>query len=145
MINLETHSYQREKPQGDSTNRKKDITILLPLSFICADCTCMGPCVRIHESESVVEVHEAKYTEAGLLVQSSRECTPSDLSTAISNLLQPAQAEVVLGQLSMYLVSWGEDMDIYLYVHLTVPCACTYTIAVHVPVCALIRLLQMQV
>jgi hypothetical protein len=24
--------------QGDSTNRKKDITILLPLSFICADC-----------------------------------------------------------------------------------------------------------
>jgi hypothetical protein len=28
------------------------------------------------------------------------------LSTGISNLLQPAQAEVVLGQLSMYLASW---------------------------------------
>jgi hypothetical protein len=26
-------------------------------------------------------------------------CTPSDLSTGISNLLQPAEAEVVLGQL----------------------------------------------
>jgi hypothetical protein len=41
-----------------------------------------------------------------MLVQSSRECTPSDLSTGISNLLQPAQAEVVLGQLSSYLASW---------------------------------------
>ncbi len=36
----------------------------------------------------------------------SRECTPSDLSTGISNLLQPAQAEVVLGQLSTDLASW---------------------------------------
>jgi hypothetical protein len=42
-----------------------------------------------------------------ILVQSSRECTPSYLSTGISNLLQPAQAEVVLGQLSTYLASWG--------------------------------------
>jgi hypothetical protein len=32
--------------------------------------------------------------------------TPLDLSTGISNLLQPAQAEVVLGQLSTYLASW---------------------------------------
>jgi hypothetical protein len=39
MVNLETHSFQTKKTQGDSTNRKKDITILLPLSFICADCT----------------------------------------------------------------------------------------------------------
>jgi hypothetical protein len=39
------------------------------------------------------------------LVQCSREFTPSDLSTGISKLLQPAQAEVVLGQLSMYLSS----------------------------------------
>jgi hypothetical protein len=39
MVNLETHSYQTKKPQGDSTNRKKDIMILLPLSFIYADCT----------------------------------------------------------------------------------------------------------
>jgi hypothetical protein len=38
MVNLETHSYQTKKPQGDSTNRKKDITILLPLSLICANC-----------------------------------------------------------------------------------------------------------
>jgi hypothetical protein len=41
-----------------------------------------------------------------MLVQSSKECTPPYLSTGISNLLQPAQAEVVLGQLSMYLASW---------------------------------------
>jgi hypothetical protein len=33
--------------------------------------------------------------------------TLSDLTTGISNLLQPAQAEVVLGQLSTYLASWG--------------------------------------
>jgi hypothetical protein len=39
-------------------------------------------------------------------VQISRECTPSDLSTGISNLFQPAQAEVVLGQRSTYLASW---------------------------------------
>jgi hypothetical protein len=39
-------------------------------------------------------------------VQISRECTPAYLSTGILNLLQPAQAEVVLGQLSTYLVSW---------------------------------------
>jgi hypothetical protein len=38
-----------------------------------------------------------------LLMQNSRECTPSYLSTGISNLLQPAQADVVLGQLSRYL------------------------------------------
>ncbi len=38
-------------------------------------------------------------------MQSSRECTQSYLSTGISNLLQPAQAEVVLGQLSTYLAS----------------------------------------
>ncbi len=42
----------------------------------------------------------------GLLVQISRECTPPYLSTGISNLLQPAQAEVVLGQRSTYLASW---------------------------------------
>jgi hypothetical protein len=41
-----------------------------------------------------------------MLVQSSRECSPPYLSTGISNLLQPAQAEVVLGQLSRYLASW---------------------------------------
>ncbi len=41
-------------------------------------------------------------------MQCSREFTPSDLSTGISKLLQPAQAEVVLGQLSMYLSSWVE-------------------------------------
>jgi hypothetical protein len=39
-------------------------------------------------------------------VQISRECTPSYLSTGIPNLLQPAQAEVVLGQCSTYLASW---------------------------------------
>jgi hypothetical protein len=39
-------------------------------------------------------------------VQISRECTPPYLSTGISNLLQPAQAEVVMGQRSMYLASW---------------------------------------
>jgi hypothetical protein len=42
----------------------------------------------------------------GLLVQSSKECTPPDLSTGISNLLRPLQAEVVLGQLSMNFASW---------------------------------------
>jgi hypothetical protein len=36
----------------------------------------------------------------------SRECTPPDLFTGISNLLQPAQAEVELGQLSWLLASW---------------------------------------
>jgi hypothetical protein len=41
-----------------------------------------------------------------LLVQISRECTPPHLSTGISNLLQPAQAEVVLGHLSRSLTSW---------------------------------------
>jgi hypothetical protein len=40
------------------------------------------------------------------LVQISRECTPAYLSTGISNLLQPAQAGVVLGHLSTYLASW---------------------------------------
>jgi hypothetical protein len=42
-----------------------------------------------------------------LLVQISRECTPPYLYTGISNLLQPAWAEVVLGQLSRYLASWA--------------------------------------
>jgi hypothetical protein len=39
-------------------------------------------------------------------VQISWECTPPYLSTGISNLLQPAQAEAVLGQHSTYLASW---------------------------------------
>ncbi len=43
------------------------------------------------------------------LVHGSRECTPSEPSTGISNLLQPAQAEVVLGQFSSFLASWGGD------------------------------------
>jgi hypothetical protein len=42
-----------------------------------------------------------------MLVPISWEYTPPYLSTRISNLLQPAQAEVVLGQRSMYLASWG--------------------------------------
>jgi hypothetical protein len=42
-----------------------------------------------------------------LLVQIGRECIPPYLSTGISNLLQPAQAEGVLGQLSMYSASWA--------------------------------------
>jgi hypothetical protein len=41
-----------------------------------------------------------------MLVQISWECTPPYLSIGISNLLQPAQAEVVLGQPSTYLASW---------------------------------------
>jgi hypothetical protein len=41
-----------------------------------------------------------------LLVHISRECSPPYLSTGVSNLLQPTQAEVGLGQLSMYLASW---------------------------------------
>jgi hypothetical protein len=40
-------------------------------------------------------------------VHCSRECTPPYLSTGKSNLLQPAQAEVVLGQLYTHLASWG--------------------------------------
>jgi hypothetical protein len=48
-----------------------------------------------------------------MLVQISRECTPPYLSTGISILFQPAQAEVVLGQLSRYLVSWFEPFKIY--------------------------------
>jgi hypothetical protein len=47
-------------------------------------------------------------------VQSSRECTPSYLSTGISNLLQPAQAEVALGQLSTYLASWEQTVKIHI-------------------------------
>ncbi len=42
-----------------------------------------------------------------LLVHCSRECTLPYLSTGIWNLLQPAQAEVLLGQLSTYLASLG--------------------------------------
>jgi hypothetical protein len=41
-----------------------------------------------------------------LLGHCSRECTPPYLSTGISNLLQPVQADVVLGHLSIYLASW---------------------------------------
>ncbi len=41
-----------------------------------------------------------------LLVQSSMECTPPYQLTGISNLLQPAQAVLVLSQRSMYLASW---------------------------------------
>jgi hypothetical protein len=41
-----------------------------------------------------------------MLVQISWECTPPYLSIGISNLLQPAQEEVVLGQPSTYLASW---------------------------------------
>jgi hypothetical protein len=33
------------------------------------------------------------------------------IHTRISNLLQPAQAEVVLGQLSTYLASWDGPME----------------------------------
>jgi hypothetical protein len=36
----------------------------------------------------------------------SWEFTPPYLSSGISNLLQPAQTEVVLGQLSTYVDSW---------------------------------------
>ena len=45
-------------------------------------------------------------------MQISWECTPPYLSTGISNLLQPAQAEVVLGQRSTYLASWAEPVVI---------------------------------
>jgi hypothetical protein len=41
-----------------------------------------------------------------MLLQISWECTPPYLSIGISNLLQPAQAEVVLGHPSTYLASW---------------------------------------
>ncbi len=40
--------------------------------------------------------------------------TLSDLSTGISNLLQPAQPEVVLSQFSMYLASWVPPVTNYL-------------------------------
>jgi hypothetical protein len=48
----------------------------------------------------------AEYRLSVLLAHRSSECTPSYQSTGISNLLQPAQAEVVLGQLSTHLASW---------------------------------------
>ncbi len=41
-----------------------------------------------------------------MLVQISWERTLPYLSTGISNLLQPAQAEAVLGQRCTYLASW---------------------------------------
>ncbi len=44
------------------------------------------------------------------MVHSGRECTPPYLSTGISNLFQPAQAEVVSGQLSTYLASWDASL-----------------------------------
>jgi hypothetical protein len=47
-----------------------------------------------------------EYRLSVLLGHHCRECTPPYLSTGISNLLQPAQAEVVLGHLSTYLASW---------------------------------------
>ncbi len=46
-----------------------------------------------------------------MLVQITWECTPPYLSTGISNLLQPAQVEVVLGQPSTYLASWLQPED----------------------------------
>jgi hypothetical protein len=52
-----------------------------------------------------------KKNPRGLLVQISRERTPTYLSTGISNLLQPAQAEVVLGKHSTYLASWVLTVD----------------------------------
>jgi hypothetical protein len=60
-----------------------------------------------------------------MLVQISRECTPPSpyLSTGISNLLQPAQAEVVLGQPSTYLASWVRTALVYY---------CTVYIAVYI-------------
>jgi hypothetical protein len=45
--------------------------------------------------------------------------TAPHLSTGILNPLQPAQAEVVLGQLSTYLASWEKTMtsaDIFHYI-----------------------------
>ncbi len=49
-------------------------------------------------------------------MQISRGCTPPYLFTGISNLLQPAQAEVVLGQRSMYLASWSrKDCSVIVY------------------------------
>jgi hypothetical protein len=48
------------------------------------------------------------------LAHSSRECIPPDLSTGISNPPQPAQVEVVLGQLSMYLASWVCTIELVL-------------------------------
>ncbi len=43
-------------------------------------------------------------------------CTPPYLFTGISNLLQPAQAEVVLGQRSTYLASWSrKDRSVIVY------------------------------
>jgi hypothetical protein len=48
-----------------------------------------------------------------MLVQISKEWSPPYLSTGISNLLQPAQAEVVLGQLSTYLASWVTHLHRY--------------------------------
>jgi hypothetical protein len=53
---------------------------------------------------------------SGLPVQISMECTLPYLSTGILNLLQPAQAEVVLGQLSRYLASWGVIPYLHTYV-----------------------------
>ncbi len=50
-----------------------------------------------------------------LLGHHSRGCTPAYLSTGISNLLQPTQAEVVLGHLSTYLASWVQQL--YCTVH----------------------------
>jgi hypothetical protein len=50
--------------------------------------------------------------------ESNRECTPPYLSTGISNLLQPAQAGVVLGQLSTCLASWRETIErLLVYCH----------------------------
>jgi hypothetical protein len=49
------------------------------------------------------------------MVQSSRECTPPYLSTGISNLLQPAQAEVMLGHLSTYLASGARPVRFLIF------------------------------
>ncbi len=45
-----------------------------------------------------------------MLVQISWERTLPYLSTGISNLLQPAQAEAVLGQRSRFLASWDQPL-----------------------------------
>ncbi len=53
-------------------------------------------------------------------MQISRECTPPYLSTGISNLLQPAQAEVELGQLSRYLASWTGPVRSLIYCSISI-------------------------
>jgi hypothetical protein len=64
------------------------------------------PATSLASRKILIEQNIKKRTGPALWLLYGWEYTPPYPSTGISNLLQPALAEGVLGQLSMYLASW---------------------------------------